>query len=135
MPWKEMVEKRMSCYRVVVERDESGSWVARVPSVGGCHTYASSLRGVRRRIREALSLWVDDAAEANLDVDVRLPADLRRAVTASEVARARATEAGRAAAVATKETVRTFEKAGLSRRDTADLLGLSHQRVQQVAGD
>ena len=26
-------------YRLVIERDESGAWIGRVPEVPGCHTY------------------------------------------------------------------------------------------------
>ncbi len=53
-------------YRVVIERDETGAWIARVPGLRGCHTYGRTLNEVRRRIREALSLWVDDAETAEL---------------------------------------------------------------------
>jgi predicted RNase H-like HicB family nuclease len=56
-------------YTVKIERDESGAWIARVPEVPGCHTYGRSLRQAKHRIREALSLWVDDADRAELHFD------------------------------------------------------------------
>jgi predicted RNase H-like HicB family nuclease len=121
-------------YRVDVERDESGAWIARVPDVPGCHTYGRSLRQVRRRIREALSLWVDDASQAQLDFREHLPADVRRKLTAVHAARQKAgeaqAEAMRVAAAAVQDLT---EKRGLSVRDAADLMGVSHQRVQQLA--
>src|SRR6266567_4328224 len=79
MPRKEMAEVKRgsSKYRVVFERDESGAWLARVPSVRGCHTHGRTLEQARRRIREALSLWVDDADDAELTEEIRLPPQLK----------------------------------------------------------
>lgn len=58
-------------YTMRCERDESGWWVVEVPEVQGCHTQARSLAEARRRIRDALSLFVDDAETAELVEDVR----------------------------------------------------------------
>ncbi len=123
-------------YRVQVERDESGAWNARVPDVPGCHTYGRTLQQLRGRIREALGLWIADADTADLDFDVRLPAALRTRLRRAAVVRAEAIRAKEVAqeslASAAKELTEEF---GLSLRDAADLMGLSHQRVQQlVAG-
>jgi predicted RNase H-like HicB family nuclease len=128
---KEMAEP--VTYAVEIHRDESGAWIARVPEVPGCHTYGRSLRQAKRRIREALSLWVDDADEAELVFDVRLPSAIRRKVTASRRARETALDAQRRATEALALTaLELVRKDGLSVRDAAELLGLSHQRVQQL---
>ena len=120
-------------YRVVVGRDESGAWIARVPDVPGCHTHGQTLRQVRGRVREALSLWVEDADRAELSFDVRLPAALRAHVRSATAVRERAAKAQEEAqeglATAAKELTGTH---GLSLRDAAALMGLSHQRVQQL---
>lgn len=120
-------------YIVKVERDESGAWIARVPQVPGCHTYGRSLRQVKGRIREALSLWVDDADQAELEFDIRLPSEIRQRVAAARRSREAAHEAQRAAretaALSALALVRTHR---LSVRDAAELLGISHQRVQQL---
>jgi predicted RNase H-like HicB family nuclease len=120
-------------YQVRIQRDESGAWIARVLDVPGCHTYGRTLRQARTRIREALSLWVTDADTAELDFDVRLSAALRSRVRSAAAVRAKAAraheEAQEGLASAAKELTGTF---GLSLRDTADLIGLSHQRVQQL---
>lgn len=76
-------------YRVVYELDESGHWIARTPKVKGCHAYGRSLSEAGARIREALSLLVDDADRVELVDDVRLPADMRRMVESYRVARGR----------------------------------------------
>ena len=123
-------------YRVVIERDESGAWIAHVRGVRGCHTYGRTLDQVRRRIREALSLWVEDADTAELLEEIRLPDEARQAIRRSSAARRRA-ENGRAnAQVATVAAANVLvDRLGLGVRDAGELLGLSHQRVQQlVAG-
>src|SRR6266705_6891072 len=72
LPRKEVAA--MKRYTAILERDESGSWLARIPSVRGCHTHGRTLEQARRRLREALGLWVDDADTAELVEDIRLPA-------------------------------------------------------------
>ena len=120
-------------YKVELSRDESGAWIATVPGVRGCHTYGRSLRQVKHRIREALSLWVHDADRADLTFDVRLPAGARRGLTQAERARARALQAQQSAQREIASTASQLTNGlGLSVRDAADLLGLSHQRVQQI---
>jgi len=114
-------------YRVVYELDESGHWIARTPKVKGCHTYGRSLSEARARIREALGLFVDDADRAELVDDVRLPADMRRLVDSYRVARGRAERERKQADAAARRLA-----ARLSRRDTAELLKISYQRVQQL---
>ncbi len=120
-------------YRVIVERDENGAWIARVPSIPGCHTYGRSLQQTRRRIREALELWVDDAPRAKLEFDIRLPAAVRREIDRAQAARHRSAKAQREAQLTTVRAARDLtERLGISRRDAAELLELSHQRVQQL---
>ena len=122
-----------SPYRLVIERDESGAWIGRVPEVPGCHTYGETLAQLRRRIREALSLYVDDADRAELVEQLSLPRDVRDALRRSEAARRRLEASRRAAGSATSEAARTLvEDLKLGLRDAGELLGLSHQRVQQL---
>ncbi len=120
-------------YMVVIERDETGAWLARVPSVPGCHTHGRTLEQVRRRIREALELWVDDAREAELRFEVRLPTAIRRELRLARSSRDRSMRAKREASDAVARAARDLtQTAGLSLRDAAELLGVSHQRVQQL---
>lgn len=55
----------MKKYRVVFQLDESGAWIATVPAVRGCHSYGRSLNEARERVREALALFVPDAASTH----------------------------------------------------------------------
>jgi predicted RNase H-like HicB family nuclease len=124
---------KRSSYRVVVERDESGAWIARVPRVPGCHTHGRTLEEARRRIREALALWVEDAASVELMEDVRLPTAAREAIRRSSRARKAAEVKRIDAQAATAEAAQALVgDLQLSVRDAGELLGLSHQRVQQL---
>ena len=120
-------------YRVVFERDESGSWIARVPSVRGCHTHGRTLDQARRRIREALSLWVEDSETAELREEIRLPAQVRNAIRRSRAARRQARDGRERAQAVMKQAAETLvDDIGLGLRDAGELLEISHQRVQQL---
>ena len=129
-----MVEDAMKRYRVAYERDESGWWVASVRGVRGCHTQGRTVDEARRRIREALELFVDDARKATIVDDIKLPTGAARAVRAYATMRKKAEEEDRRAALAARRAVRVLRTGRLkmSARDAARLLGLSHQRVHQL---
>jgi predicted RNase H-like HicB family nuclease len=130
-----MVEEPMKRYRVAYERDESGWWVASVSDVRGCHTQGRTVDEARRRIREALELFVDDARKASIVDDVKLPSAATKAIRAYALLRRKADEEDRRAARAARRAVRVLRtgKLKMSARDAARLLGLSHQRVHQLS--
>lgn len=128
----------MSRYTVRYERDEdSGWWMAQVKEVPAAITQGRTIAEARRRIREALALALDDdaaAEKAKLVDDVKLPADARRALERARADRKRLeAEAERAQASTTVAVKKLTQKLGLSVRDAGELLGISHQRVQQIA--
>ena len=129
-----MVETAMKSYRVAYERDESGWWVASMRGVRGCHTQGRTVDEARRRIVEALDLFVDNARTAAIVDDVKLPTGAARAVRAYAALRKRAEQEDRRAALAARRAVRTLRggRLKMSARDAARLLGLSHQRVHQL---
>ncbi len=121
-------------YAIRYERDEDGWWVASVPSIKGCHTQGRSIAQARERIREALGLFVRNAKRAEFDEEFRLPAELRRVVARTAAARAKAKRQGELATVLVKDAARMLAKQGVSVRDAGQLLGLSHQRINQLLG-
>ena len=125
----------MSRYHVAYVRDEAGYWVAAVREVRGCRTQGRTVDEARRRIREALALFVDDAVEAELVDDVKLPATALKAIRAYATLRKRAEQEDRRAAIAARRAVRLLRggRLKMSARDAARLLGVSHQRVHQLA--
>jgi hypothetical protein len=88
----------------------------------------------RRRIIEALDLFVDNARKATIVDEVKLPTGAARAGRAYATLRKKAEEEDRRAALAARRAVRVLRTGRLkmSARDAARLLGLSHQRVHQL---
>lgn len=130
-----MVEEIMSSYHVKYERDESGWWVASVRELRGCHTQGRTVDEARRRIREAMDLFVNDARSAKLIDDVKLPVTAAKAIRLYTTLRKRADQEDRRAAIAARRAVRLLQggKLKMSARDAARVLGISHQRVHQLA--
>ena len=119
-------------YTAIYDYDaDDSAWNVRIKGLTGCQTYGRSIRQAQSRIREALALWLDTDS-ARLSVRDQFPAAL--ASVADDVLRARsaAERAGAKAQQQTIEAVKSLTDLGLSRRDAAELLGLSHQRVHQL---
>ena len=119
-------------YTAIYERDgQDDAWNVRIEGLQGCQSYGRSLHQARLRAREALAMWLDREPES-LVIRDQLPPSI--AAVADQAAKARR-DAEVAGARAQRETVQAVEQLsalGISRRDAAELLGLSHQRVQQL---
>lgn len=123
---------RTKNYVAVFEHDaDEDVWLAHIKGVDGCQTYGRSIRQAEARIREALAAWLDREPES-LPITLELPQDVALLATKVSQARSAADRASADAQRATAEAVKRLTKMGLSRRDAADLLGISHQRVQQL---
>jgi hypothetical protein len=100
-------------------------------------TQGRTVGEARRRIREALELFVDDAGTAKLVDHVDLPESVSSAITEYKALREQADTAERLATRRAKEAIHFLRRRGgkkwnLSVRDTADLLDVSQQRVHQL---
>lgn len=123
-----MTKKR---FKVVVRRDPEDvtAWLANVAGAPGAHTFGRSLAEAKRHAVEVVALWFEiEPKDFDIDWDVKLgplAAPVKRARDAmahAETDRQRRDEA-----------VRALTEQGVSYRDIAELLGLSHQRVAQIA--
>lgn len=119
-------------YVAIYDREpDSETWLVHIEGVPGCQTYGRSLRQASERIREALAVWLDSEPET-LVISDRLPGEIEALARSVARQRIQAERAGAAAQEATAAAVRELAEKGLSRRDAAELLGISHQRVQQL---
>ena len=123
-----------SNYTAVFERDGEGFWLVELTEEPRVHTYGRTLAKARDRIRDATALWFEVAPDAfTLIEDIRLPKPVKATVDRARKERAKAQAVQEAAAGATRNAARALVEEGrLSVRDAADVLGLSHQRVQQL---
>jgi predicted RNase H-like HicB family nuclease len=125
-------------YKVQYDKDEDGMWVAVIDRQQrvSCVAQGRSIGEARRRVRDALSLYLDDekaAAAATFEDHINGPERMKRAV--ADYFRAK-DEAERAQSLFKQKAVKASKVllgAGFSRRDAAEVLGVSHQHVQQLA--
>lgn len=50
---------RRLTYTVLIEQDEAGTFVAKVPDLKGCHTQARTIPELLRRTQEAIALCLE----------------------------------------------------------------------------
>lgn len=123
----------MNNYRAVYKREEDGRWTVAVPQVPGCHSYGRTIDQARERIREALSLFIDDADNVEIVDDVQLPAGVKKLVRGVVKLRQKVADEERAMVAAQVNAVKALRgMLKLGHRDAGALLGLSHQRVHQL---
>lgn len=123
---------RSKSYVAVYERDpESDAWLVHIKGIDGCQTYGRSLRQAEAHIREALALWLDRDPDG-LIIRPEWPLELETVATQVSEARTTAANAAQQATSTMANAVRRLDRMGLSRRDAAEVLGVSHQRVQQL---
>lgn len=118
-------------YKVTVRRDPEDPryWLVNVVDEPGAHTFGRSLAEAKRNAVEMVALWTELEPEAfDIDWDIRL-GKLATAVKRARTAMAHAEEDQRRR----DEAVRALTAAGVSYRDVGELLGLSFQRVAQIA--
>ncbi len=115
----------------VYERDRDGYWLADEPRV---HSYGRTPTKTRAHIVDAAALWYEvDPNRLVVVEDVRTPPLARTTVEAARTARSHAQHGAREADTATRAVAAALvDDAGLSVRDAAELLGVSHQRVHHA---
>jgi len=60
------MEKQIMDFNVIIEQDEDGIYVARVPEIEGCYTQGKTLREILERIKEAIEVCLEaDKEEVN----------------------------------------------------------------------
>ena len=119
-------------YQAVYDRDADGRWNVEIPEVAGCYTYGRTIAQARARIREALSLYVQDAEHATIVDDIRLPAPAMKGLERLARARAAAERVQLTLSEEQRAAARHLREAGLSFRDSGELLGCTRQRVEQL---
>ena len=123
----------MKTYTAVCEPGERW-WAIRVPGVRGVYSQARRLDRVEYMARDAIALMLE-VPEDSFRVVVKpdLGSELDAAVDRARKARVRAERAQHEAAEASTVAITKLLALGLSMREAGQILGLSHQRVAQIA--
>ncbi|GAA3735628.1 hypothetical protein [Salinactinospora qingdaonensis] len=121
----------MGLYEVDARKWENG-WQLRIRDVGV--TWSPTLGDAETRAREYISANLD-VAEENIHIDLlpRVSASLDQLALETRRAVHDADEAMRGAAAKTRDAVDGLTDAGLTPADISHYLGLSQQRIRQLA--
>lgn len=118
-------------YRPDPESD--GQWLVHVNDDDRLHSHGRTIRSARTAIREVIDLWYGDGTAAAVELVETF--DLRSlAPAADEAVTARRELAVMEKQVAdkTRMAARQLVDSGVSLRDAAEVLGITHQRVHQL---
>lgn len=122
-------------YLVIVSR-EGAYWVGAVSDVPGAVVETRRLDHLEDEIRDGLALLVGVPYDSfGLDWSYELPPEIAEAVEEYRRVSTRLAEAESEYAEVSRKAVLGLERAHVSQRNAAALLGVSHQRVQQLAAD
>lgn len=112
------------------ERQDDQLWRAHVEEAPEVHVAGRSLSAAQARIRDLLRN--QGIVELELVDEIELPSESRAAIELAADARAEALKSAERAHSLTREAAARLVADGLSLRDIATVLGISHTRVQQL---
>ena len=124
----------MRTYHADVERGGQ-FWLIRVPELDRV-TQARHLREVEEMARDLVAIMTDvDPGSFELVVSHHLPDSVQEHLARARQLREDSNRAKSEAAEETRAAVQELVDAGLPYRDVGELLGISHQRVAQLAAE
>lgn len=120
-------------YTARLERGKDGRWTVELEEEPRVHTWGKTVNQALTRMHEAAALWFN-TDEDQIDLIVRpvLSKTTGRTVEAARAARDQARDADRRAIEQTRKAAAALTSRGISMRDAAAILGISHQRVHQL---
>ena len=123
----------MTTYTARLEKEHDGRWSVELEEEPRVHTWGKTIDQALIRMREAAALWFE-AEETSIELVPRpvLPKITTRTVEQAQKAREHARNADRLAIEQTRKAAAALTSRGLSMRDAAAILGISHQRVHQL---
>ncbi len=124
----------MKTYRVRATRD-GRFWLLTVPDLE-IVTQARRLTEADEMARDLIATWLDiDPGSFGIDLDVALPGELAKRRERARRLRERSDRLREQAADELRSVVRDAHEAGLTVRELAVTLGVSHQRAQQILAE
>ncbi len=132
-PMNDETEDNMTTYTARLEQERDGRWTVELEEEPRVHTWGKTVDQALARMKEAAAMWFDTDERA-IDLVPRpvLPKAAGRTVEQARQAREQARVADRVAIEQTRKAAATLTGRGISMRDVAAILGISHQRVHQL---
>jgi len=128
-----LTEENMKTYTARLEREKDGRWTVELEEEPRVHTWGKTIDQALVRMREAAALWFQaDEDEIELIPHPVLPKTTGQTVEQARQAREQARNADRLAVEQTRKAAAALTGRGISMRDAAVILGISHQRVHQL---
>jgi predicted RNase H-like HicB family nuclease len=126
-------EGTVKTYTARLEQEHDGRWSVELDEEPRVHTWGKTIGQALTRVREAAALWYQ-TDEASIELVPRpvLPKATGRTVEQARKAREQARDADRLAIERTRKAAVALTSRGISMRDAAAILGISHQRVHQL---
>jgi predicted RNase H-like HicB family nuclease len=120
-------------YSVIAER-EPGWWIVHVPELD-VTTQARRVSEIEQHAREAIAVWLDvDVSDVAVAIELSTPAPVRKEMEEARQLLQQANGLQERAGDLAGDAVRILlDDLGLTMRDAASVLGVSHQRVAQLA--
>ncbi len=127
------MEENMKTYTARLEREKDGRWTVELEEEPRVHTWGKTVEQALARMREASALWFG-TGEDEIELVPRpvLPKTTSKTVEQARQARKQARNADRLAVEQTRKAAAALTGRGISMRDAAVILGISHQRVHQL---
>jgi predicted RNase H-like HicB family nuclease len=126
-------EDNLKTYTARLEREKDGRWSVELEEEPRVHTWGKTIDQALARMREAAALWFEtDEASIDLTPKPVLAKTAMRTIDQARQARDQARHADRLAIEKMQRAAGELARRGISLRDAATILGVSHQRVHQL---
>ena len=123
----------MATYTALLKEEKDGRWSVELEEEPRVHSWGKTIVQALERVREAAAMWFETEEDLiDLVPKVALAQGVMRTVGQARRARGHALEADRVALEKMKAAADALAAKGLSVRDAAVILGISHQRVHQL---
>jgi len=124
----------MKRYTAIYRRGRDKVWTVSVPELDGCHTQGKTFIAAKRRVVEAIEVTIGHDLPKDVIVKDEIKLDYADAVSAFKAKSSRrvAEVAKKDARIQLEIAIKRLRKQDFSLREIGQILGVSHQRVDQI---